>query len=282
MGKVLLGVLLLLSLFAARTGAQTTTTVADVLFGPDGSKVVGSVAVRAHQDFTASDGSVVSAGSGTSVTVASNGSFSVALIPTIGAAPLGVYYDIEYATATKRIFEKWSVPVSSNPVKLSGVRVLWPTAPSVLIPADQFVPPGTCTPAQAAVSNLVLRYTVGPTKWICAPDNIGEASMSLENPSTTDTGKFQWKPKNALTISRVSCSTDSGTVTINLDQRSESNPNVSGSPVLSVPLLCGSSTADSTAFLNSSVAPNAPVSLTIVALTGAPNIVRVHVEYILN
>lgn len=262
--------------------AQVKTTVADSLFAPDGGRVVGSVAVRAHQVFTAADGTVVLDGLVANITLSSAGAFSVQLVPTIGAAPLGVYYDVEYTTTTRRVVEKWSVPVSSSSVRLSAVRVIWPTSPSVLIPADQFQPPSTCTPAAALSNNLVLRYSTGPTRWLCAPDNVGTATIELENPSTADTGKFQWKARNALNITRVSCSTDSGTVSVNLDQRSESTPNASGSPVLSVALLCSSSTSSANSFLNSSVASNAPVALLITALTGAPNVVRVHVEYILN
>jgi len=279
--KILLTTLLLL-LTALGASAQVTTTVADKLVTGTGIPVTGTLKITAAVAMTAADGTQVPAGQITNVVLSSTGTFSVSLIPTIGAAPYNAFYYVDYTTTSSRVREEWTIPVSSTSVNLKQVRVIWPLAPNVLIPASQFVPPPTCTPIGAATTNLVLRYTTNPVGWICAPDNTGDVTLNLENPTPLDAGKFQWSPKNGLTITGVSCSVDTGTVSVNLDVRSAVTPNNPGQEVLSVDLLCNSTTTSTTSFSTTAVPGGAPVALLITNTTGAPGIVRVYVNYLLN
>jgi hypothetical protein len=104
------------------------------------------------------------------------------------------------------------------------------------------------------------------------------ASMNLETPTTGDSGKFQFKFAAPVTVRRISCSTDSGTVTINLEQRSESTPNTSGTAVLGSGLVCDATSPSQTSFAAAVVAQEAPLALTISATSGNPGVVRIHVE----
>jgi hypothetical protein len=112
----------------------------------------------------------------------------------------------------------------------------------------------------------------------CAPFS-GSASFDVENPSATDSGIFQHKWHSKIHFTRITCSVDSGTVSINFDIRTESNPNGSGTPVLPNALACTPTTALTTTFSSASVIGESPVALIITGTTGAPAVVRVHAEY---
>jgi len=270
---------------AAVSQAQIMTTVADTLVGPNGTPIIGSLVVTNAVTMTTNDGFVIPAGQSVKVTLSSRGAFTVNLAPNTGSSPYNAFYYADYTTAAARIREEWVVPYNAaGPVKLTDVRALWPTAPNIKIPAAQFIPPPTCTPVAAALTNLVLRYTTNPIGWICAPDNMGAVDLNLENPTPADAGKFQWEPKNALTITRIFCATDPGnSVTINLDVRTESSSNnPAASQILTVPLQCTENGVSTTSFASDSVPAQSPVALLPLAISGTPGIVRVHVEYILN
>ncbi|HZP34164.1 MAG TPA: hypothetical protein VFB23_12465 [Candidatus Acidoferrales bacterium] len=272
--RLLSSVVLLTLLFAASAKAQQKTTVSDSLSVISGT-ITGSLTITANQTFTTVDGFTILAGTKTTVSIGLAGHFSVDLPPTVLAAPAGSSYSVDYATNKARYHEVWTVPISASPVGLSAVRVLWPKDPTVSIPAAQFLPPPGC------VSTEVLRWT-STVGWICAPDNTGSITFSLENPQPSDSGLFQWKPKNGLTLTRISCSTDSGTAAINLEVRSEASPNAAGTQILSTPLSCSPSTASTTSFSASSVPGSSPVALIVSSTSGAPIVVRVHAEYQLN
>lgn len=104
-------------------------------------------------------------------------------------------------------------------------------------------------------------------------------SIVLFDPTTADTNKIQDKFAIAVTISRVSCSTDTGTATIQLDERSESTPNTAGTDVLSSAIVCDNDSASSTSFSNSGIAADAPLNLQITATASTPTVVRIHVDY---
>lgn len=269
---------LLLMLAVASIGraqVPATVNIADSLANAGGKPVVGTLTVTTGVTMISFDGFVIPAGQKTTVSIGPTGQFSIALVPNIGAAPSGSYYYADYTTTSARFRETWVVPQSSTTLTLRDVRVIWPQAPNIMIPAAQFQPPPNF------FVNCVLRWTI--LGWICATDNLGAVSMDLEFPSTADTGKFQWKPKNNLTLTRVSCDTDQGSAQINFELRSEASPNSSGTAVLSAPLTCGSNTtASTTSFAVSSVPGLTPVALSIVGVSGSPLIVRVHAEYQLN
>lgn len=279
--KTLLKALLLTVLFPFFCFAQNKTIVSDFLSTAGGSAVTGTLTVTNNSTMITADGFTVPQGQVVTAQITS-GQFSISLVPNVGAAPYGSVYYADYVTKTSRYREIWNVPNSATAVNLLAVRVVWPQAPNVLIPASQVVPPPTCTPIAAGNNNLVLRYTTNPAGWICAPDNIGAVTMDLENPTPVDAGKFNWEPKNGLNLTRISCSVDSGSVSVNLDIRTEAAPNSPGTQVLSVPLVCTPTTGATTAITFPAVPPQSPVALLITSTVGSPGIVRVHAEYILN
>jgi hypothetical protein len=102
--------------------AQTKTTVTDTIHGPDGSLPSGQIAISSKSTFTASDGTVVFAGTVATATV-SNGSFSVALVPNSGSTPSGTSYKAIYKLSGVPYREEtWVVPASATPVDLAAVR----------------------------------------------------------------------------------------------------------------------------------------------------------------
>lgn len=275
--RFIFGLFFMLAIASGSFAQQLFTTINDAITGAS-----GNLTVTVAQTFTTTDGYVIGAGTKYIVTISSNGQFTITIPPTIGAAPFNAFYYADYVTSSTRVREQWALPVSAVPVNLAAVRVLWPQAPNNRIPATQIVPPPECTPIGASTSNLVLRYTTSPVGWICAPDNVGSVTMNLENPTPVDAGKFQWQPKNGLKLTSISCSVDSGTVSINLEVRSAAAPNSSGQQVLSTPLTCPSTTSSSTSFQTASVPGFSPVALIITASSGSPGVVRVYANYIVN
>lgn len=253
--------------------AQTKTTVSDILYDPTGVPLANvTIVVVANQTFTGADGTVVVAGTRITITPV-NGQFSVTLVPNVNGTPTGTSYTANYSTDARNFKETWIVPQSSGPVNLLQVRSLPTPTPAIVIPASQLIPPTGCQAPQ------VLRWT--GTGWLCKSDNLGTVTINVENPTAADAGKFQWKPKNPLTLTRLSCSTDSGTASINLDIRQESTPNTNGTQVLSSPLTCTTSTGSTTAIPNSYVPSLSPVALLVITANGA-SVVRIHAEYLLN
>jgi hypothetical protein len=165
--------LIILALFLLAVlpvSAQIRTTIADQLIPPQNGTVVGQLTVTTNQTFTSLDGYTVLIGQKTYIILDATGSFSVQLVPNIGASPFGTSYSVDYATSTARFRETWVVPLSGTTIRLSGVRVLWPTAPGVMIPIAQVLPPNGCT-------NLyVLQWTT--SGWTCTAGSGGGGAVS--------------------------------------------------------------------------------------------------------
>lgn len=97
-----------------------TTTVTDTVYLADGSVAHGALIIT-WPAFLTAGGAAVAAGV-TNVTLASNGSFSVALIPNAGTTPAGVYYSVVYQLGPGEVkTEYWVVPTTS-PANLAAVR----------------------------------------------------------------------------------------------------------------------------------------------------------------
>lgn len=267
-----LGMFIAISVFG-QTPARTT--ISDQLAKPDGSPDTGTITITSNQTFTTPDNFVIPIGQRVVITLIA-GSFSVSLVPNLGAVPTGTSYTADYATATKRFTETWIVPVSGTPIKLLAVRALDPPTPSILIPFPQNIPPPNCL----ALNRAVPVWT--GTQWDCGNSNLGAVTMDLENPTGADSGKFQWKPKNPLRLTRITCSTDQGAASINLDIRQEGTPNASGTAVLAAPLACNSTTAVTTSIANANISGLSPVALLVASASGGVTVVRVHAEYQLN
>jgi hypothetical protein len=105
-------------------------------------------------------------------------------------------------------------------------------------------------------------------------------SITVFDPVTTDSGRVQLVFGSAVTITRVWCSVKSGTsVSINLDERAEATPDTAGTAVMSTALVCDADSQATTTFANAGIAVRVPLALTISAVSGAVDTLRVHVEY---
>jgi hypothetical protein len=105
---------------AAPQSGPATTTVADTVYLADGTAAQGTMIISWPAFVTAS-GAAVAAGN-TSVSIAANGTFSVALVPNAGATPAGVYYTVVYQLGPGEVkTEYWVVPTTS-PANLATVR----------------------------------------------------------------------------------------------------------------------------------------------------------------
>ncbi len=120
-------------------------------------------------------------------------------------------------------------------------------------------------------------------KTIASTLNSGVKSITIFDPVTGDSGRVQFYFPYAVTITRVVCSVKAATsVTINLDERAEATPDTSGTAVLTSGLACDVTSEASTTFSNASIAANVPVALTISAVSGTPDTLRVHISYTVN
>jgi len=142
--------------------------------------------------------------------------------------------------------------------------------------------------AGSSCSGQFVRSTNGSGVHICETVTTADVStalrahsksVTLTNPTTALTNKIQWEFHSAVTITAISCSTDTGTVTIQLDERARATPNTAGSDVLSSALVCDNDTQASGSFSNASIATDVPVNLQITAASGSPTVVRMHVQY---
>jgi hypothetical protein len=122
------------------------------------------------------------------------------------------------------------------------------------------------------------KYIRGDGTNFVASDLLVSKSISLLDPTTAESGAAQFYWQRAVTLERIACSTDAGTVSINLNERAESTPNTSGSDALSASLMCDTDSQTTTSFSDSVQAADVPIALTITATSGAPTVVRVHVR----
>ena len=105
-----------------------------------------------------------------------------------------------------------------------------------------------------------------------------KASFNLENPTTADSGKYQIEWPQAVVITEISCNTDTGTVSVNLQERARATPNTAGTNTMTSSLACDSDSQTTTSFADSGIAVDVPYALMITATSGSPTIVRVHVK----
>lgn len=102
-------------------------------------------------------------------------------------------------------------------------------------------------------------------------------SVNLENPTVGDSGKFQYEIPQATLIQRVYCdTTGTGVATVNLDLRAEGSPNIPGTHILVASLNCSPTGASTTNFVSPVLGTQQLLAATVEAVTGAPEIVRVH------
>jgi hypothetical protein len=109
------------------------TTIQDKVLVTAGAPAKGYFLIGPTVPFTSSDGRYISTPP-TKITLASDGSFSVILVPTTTATPSGATYTAEYhitnAGATSAQYtESWNVPPSTTPLRIKDVLVPATTTP---------------------------------------------------------------------------------------------------------------------------------------------------------
>lgn len=103
-------------------------------------------------------------------------------------------------------------------------------------------------------------------------------SITVFSPTTADSNKIQWYWPGTTTLTRVACSTDSGTVTIQLDERAEATPNTAGTNSLTSSLVCDTDSQVTTSFSDATIAANVPHNLAISAVSGTPGVLRINIS----
>jgi hypothetical protein len=112
-----------------------------------------------------------------------------------------------------------------------------------------------------------------------APESI---SWAISDPTTADSANLQWLAPRTATIVQVDCSTDTGTVTLQLDERAKTTPNSAGADVMTAQLVCDSDNETTVDFDNAGIAAGALLNLDIDAVASSPTKVRIHIEYSIN
>ncbi|MBI3933486.1 MAG: hypothetical protein HY316_02260 [Acidobacteria bacterium] len=106
--------------------------------------------------------------------------------------------------------------------------------------------------------------------------------ISILDPTTSLTNKAQIYWPAAVTLGEVECSVDTGTVTIQLDERAVATPNTAGTNSLTSSLVCDTDSQSTASFTDSGIASQVPHNLQITATSGTPTIVRIHVIAAIN
>ncbi len=103
-------------------------------------------------------------------------------------------------------------------------------------------------------------------------------SISLLDPTTAEDDLVQWMHGAAVTYTAVDCSTDQGTVTIDMDHRVITTPNTVGTDILTGTIICDTDNQADGGFADATIPANVPVNLSITAISGAPVVVRIHIR----
>ena len=148
-----------------------TTTVADTVYLADGTPAQGTLIIT-WPAFVTGSGAAVAAGN-TNVTLAANGTFSVALVPNAGATPAGVYYTVVYQIGPGEVrTEYWVVPTTS-PANLAAVRTTPGSGQAQPAVSMQYVNSALATKADDdAVVHLAGTETISGTKTFAAAPSV--------------------------------------------------------------------------------------------------------------
>jgi trimeric autotransporter adhesin len=98
----------------------TTTTISDVVYRADGTLAGGTLLIS-WPTFSTSSGQSVAAGR-TSVTLASGGVLSVALVPNTGSTPAGTFYTVVYQLDDGTVKTEFWIVTSTSPTTIAAVR----------------------------------------------------------------------------------------------------------------------------------------------------------------
>lgn len=112
---------------------------------------------------------------------------------------------------------------------------------------------------------------------VATPLKTFDKSIVLIDPTTGEDDKIQWMHGKAVTYTDVDCSTDAGTVTIDMDHRVITTPNTVGTDILTGTIICDTDNQADGGFADATIPANVPVNLSITAVSGAGT-VRIHIR----
>jgi hypothetical protein len=122
--------LLLLLIYLSLSAAAQYTTVADSFRDPQGRPLSGTITLTPDAQFVSGANRILPRP--ITVTVKSDGSFSVALLPTDTANPPGRYYTAAYSVGKISWTGTWQVPTAAVPLAIEDVEQAVPPATNAL------------------------------------------------------------------------------------------------------------------------------------------------------
>lgn len=105
-----------------------------------------------------------------------------------------------------------------------------------------------------------------------------EKDISIISVVDTDDALAQIAANGAWTITNVSCSTNTGTVTLQFDERAPTTPNSAGTDILSSPIACDADSETTSSFDNAGISDGNIISMDVDSVAGTPGVVRVHIK----
>ena len=157
--------------------------------------------------------------------------------------------------------------------------------------ATAFFASGTIEDARLSANVSLLGQTIGngeleagavdSAKLATANKTIAK-TINIFDPTTGDTNQVQIYWPAAVTMARIVCSVDTGTVSINFDERAEATPNTAGTDTLATALVCDTDSQSTASFSDSGIAADVPHNLQITATSGSPTVVRIHAKATIN
>ena len=164
-------VILLASVSKAQQPARTT--VSDTVYRADGTAASGTLLIS-WPAFTTADAKPVAAGT-LSLTIATGGAVSVALVPNAGANPDGTFYKVVFklddgTTET----ETWVIPSSATAVTIGAVRAtVVPSSVALQVASRQYVDNAVASKAaDMSVVHIAGQETIAGTKQFATPPSV--------------------------------------------------------------------------------------------------------------
>ena len=176
--------ILLAAAFCGYAWSQTgLTTIQDTLFEADGTRFNGTLAIQWSTFDTTNPGTVVQQSKTVQVI---NGNLDTQLVPNSGAQPPANVYTIEYQSdGFQQFAETWSVPASTQPLKVSQVRVgsvaVTTTGGTGSVGSQTPIPESNIVGLQADLSERPIRGAGYGTNGVAVVDDIGALETAVGN-----------------------------------------------------------------------------------------------------
>jgi len=142
--------------------------------------------------------------------------------------------------------------------------------------------PQTLEALLASVANgEVITRTAGTLGNATPPAGRFDSNPYLENPAdyiANQNGSMQISRDLAHTLTTVRCSTDVGTVLLQLEERTAAAPNTTGANLITAPCTCAATGTVCTLVGDPTPDANDPVAVVLSTVTGGATILRAHVS----